>query len=107
MWYTTADTQPKGPLIHLLVIHQQHRKLWKERREVLIADATYNTNKFNMPAWNIVGFNKLGRRFVAGTCLFPGEDERSFLKTLDFVKDECDQSDIVYPKVVLIDADAA
>jgi hypothetical protein len=67
-----------GPLKYLFVMHDKHIKLLKANSEVLIADATYKTNSFNMPLLNIVGMAPNNMSFFAASVFLPGKTDVDF-----------------------------
>jgi hypothetical protein len=96
-----------GPLKYLFIMHDKHIKLLRANSEVLIADATYKTNRFNMPLFNIVGITPNNMSFFAASAFLPGEADVDFEWVLQKLKDVYDAQKLPYPKVILTDADGA
>jgi hypothetical protein len=96
-----------GPLKYLFVMHDKHIRLLKANSEVLIADATYKTNRFNMPLFNIVGMVPNNMSFFAASAFFLSEADVNFEWALQKLKDVYDAQKLPYPKVILTDADGA
>jgi hypothetical protein len=96
-----------GPLKYLFVMHDKHIKLLKANSEVLIADATYKTNSFNMPLLNIVGMASNNMSFFAASVFLSGEADVNFKWAFQHLKGVYDAHEIRYPKVFLINRDLA
>jgi len=73
-----------GTLSHLLLIHPQSLRIYKENFDVLILDCTYKTNRYNYPLLDIVGCTGLNTSFNLGVC-FPGAQLYKYMmdKVLD------------------------
>jgi hypothetical protein len=67
-----------GPFKYLFVMHDKHIKLLKANSEVLIADATYKINFFNMPLLNIVGMALNNMSFFVASVFLPNEADIDF-----------------------------
>jgi hypothetical protein len=67
-----------GPLKYLFVMHDKHIKFLKANSEILIANATYKTNSFNMPLLNIVGIAPNNMSFFAASVFFFGKININF-----------------------------
>jgi MULE transposase domain len=96
-----------GPLKYLFVMHDKHIKLLRANSEVLIADATYKTNRFNMPLLNIVGMAPNNMSFFAASMFLPGEVDVDFEWAFQQLKEVYDVQKLPYPRVILTDADGA
>jgi hypothetical protein len=96
-----------GPLKYLFVMHDKHIKLLKANSEVLIADATYKTNSFNMPLLNIVGMVPNNMSFFAASVFLSGEADVDFEWAFQYLKGVYDAHGIRYPKVFFTDGDLA
>jgi MULE transposase domain len=94
-----------GPLKYLFVMHDKHIKLLKANSEVLIADATYKTNSFNMPLLNIVGMAPNNMSFFAASVFLPGEADVDFKWVFQYLKGVYDAHEIRYPKIFLTNGD--
>jgi hypothetical protein len=67
-----------GPLKYLFVIHNKHIKFLKTNSKILIANATYKTNSFNMPLLNIVGIALNNMSFFAASVFLPNKTNINF-----------------------------
>jgi hypothetical protein len=67
-----------GPLKYLFVMHDKHIRLFKANSEILIADATYKINRFNMPLFNIVGMTLNNMSFFAASTFLFNEADVNF-----------------------------
>lgn len=72
-YYQTLDSE-EG----LMIMHMKHRKLLTQNPDVVIADCTYKTNRFNMPLLNLVGMTPTTKSFFAASCFLPGEHDDHF-----------------------------
>jgi hypothetical protein len=95
------------PLKYLFVMHDKHIKLFKANSEVLITDVTYKTNRFNMPLLNIVGMALNNMSFFAASVFLSGEIDIDFEWAFKQLKEVYDVYDLLYPRVILTDADGA
>jgi hypothetical protein len=66
------------PLKYLFVMHDKHIKLFKTNSEILIADATYKTNRFNMPLLNIIEMAPNNISFFTASMFLFGEIDINF-----------------------------
>jgi hypothetical protein len=96
-----------GPLKYLFIMHDKHIKLLKANSEVLIADVTYKTNRFNMPLLNIVGMALNNMSFFAASVFFSGEIDADFEWAFKQLKKVYDVHGLLYPRVIFTDADGA
>jgi hypothetical protein len=53
-YFASQNGQERGPLTHLMVMHNKHRKLFNLNHKLIVLDSTYKINRFNMPLLNIV-----------------------------------------------------
>jgi MULE transposase domain len=80
--YKTSNDEEGGPLTHLFIMHNMHRQLLTQNPEVIVADCTYKTNRFNMPLLNLVGMTPTNKSFFAASCFMPGEREDHFVSVI-------------------------
>jgi hypothetical protein len=67
-----------GPFKYLFVMHDKYIKLLKANSEVLIANAIYKINSFNMPLLNIVGMTLNNMFFFAASVFLPDKTDIDF-----------------------------
>jgi hypothetical protein len=96
-----------GSLKYLFIMHDKHIKLFKANSEVLIADAIYKTNRFNMPLLNIIGIALNNMSFFAASVFFPGEIDADFEWAFKQLKEVYDVYGLPYPRVIFTDANGA
>jgi hypothetical protein len=98
----------EGPIERLFFAHRCSIDLLKYNYDLLIMDCTYNTNRFKMKLFDIVGVSKLNRTFYAAFCLLKREDSETFkwaLQCLGHLYGEFIPAD--FPTTVITDRDLA
>jgi hypothetical protein len=96
-----------GPLKYLFIMHDKYIKLLKANSEILIANVIYKTNRFNMSLLNIVEMTLNNMSFFAASVFLSGEIDVNFEWAFKQLKEIYDVHDLLYPKVILTDADGA
>jgi hypothetical protein len=97
------DMKDQGFIVHvqeganqvlrlLLIMHPDSLALIRKFDEVLVVDATYQTNTLLLPLINIVGFTNLGNdkhlsTFIAATAIVISETARNYTWVLQTFKD--------------------
>ena len=69
-------------LSHLFWAPTRSLELLRTNHFVFLIDATYRTNRYNMPLVHIVGMSACGDNFSAAFCFMSGEDEEDYDFTL-------------------------
>jgi hypothetical protein len=70
---------------------------------VLILDATYKTNRFNLPLINICTMTATNETLLIGQAFITHEEIGDYEWVLQFYKKLCDQQVIPYPKTIISD----
>ena len=82
-WATSYTKDPHTNRVNtLLFCHHKGIELTQNRPEVLLIDATYKTNQYNMPLLHFAGVYpsnaRKGRTFSIGFCFLPDENEMTY-----------------------------
>ncbi|GKA75216.1 FAR1-related sequence 5-like protein [Tanacetum coccineum] len=89
----------------LFFVHPTSFKIWRAFPHVLMIDATYKTNKYNMPFVEIVGVTSTGKTFCIAFAFISEEKMDNYKWVLECLKltlDEC-----MLPRVIITDRDLA
>ncbi|KAK9049399.1 hypothetical protein SSX86_031634 [Deinandra increscens subsp. villosa] len=78
---------------------------WRAFPHVLIIDATYKTNKYNLPLVELVGVTSTGNSFFFAHAILSNERQDSYTWLLEAVKDLL--SDVYQPSVIVTDRELA
>jgi hypothetical protein len=113
-WAFSYKTDGKGHVSALFFTHKDQIRFARTYFEVLLIDATYKTNRFNMPLVHFMGVIPVVERKVAqsgsnislGFCFVSGECEFSYQWVIQTFKDLV-YGDEVIPRVILRDGDPA
>nr|XP_043621284.1 PKS-NRPS hybrid synthetase cheA-like [Erigeron canadensis] len=73
-------------LEELFFVHPISLKIWLAFLDVLLIDATYNTNKFDMPLLEIVGVTSTSKTFSIAIVLLDRERTSNFIWALNCLK---------------------
>lgn len=68
-----------------------------------VLDATYKTNRFNLPLLDIVGFTATNRSFVIGQAFLTHEEEEDYIWVLEWIRDIYKQYDLPIPESITTD----
>ena len=68
-----------------------------------VLDATYKTNRFNLPLLDIVGFTATNRSFVIGQAFLTHEKEEDYIWVLEWIRDIYKQYDLPIPESITTD----
>jgi len=94
---------PKKELRRVIYVSDRMYKYTKKFLDIVIVDATYKRNRFNMPLINVIGINNYGRSILLAFGLMDDEKQDSYnwffenLKNLwkaepkFFISDECQE----------------
>jgi hypothetical protein len=77
-YFASQNGQEGGPLTHLMVMHNKHRKLFNLNHELIVLDSTYKTNRFNMPLLNMFGIAPTNKSFFGANYFLPGKTDENF-----------------------------
>nr|GEX13119.1 protein FAR1-related sequence 5-like [Tanacetum cinerariifolium] len=89
----------------LFYVHPTSFKIWRAFPHVLMIDATYKTNKYNMPFVEIVSVTSTGETFCIAFAFISEEKMDNYKWVLECLKltlDEC-----MLPRVIITDRDLA
>lgn len=101
--YRTDDTT--NELEDLFFVHPTSLKIWHAFPQVLMMDATYKTNKYNMPLLEIVGVTSTNSTFSIAFVLMDEEKESNYTWALNCLKSTFDGYD--GPYVIVTDRELA
>lgn len=77
-YWTATGTDENCHIKRLLIAPKSGIELWKQFPQVLLMDATYKTNRFNTPLFNIVGANSTKRTFQIVAVFISDERTETF-----------------------------
>ncbi|GKB21474.1 FAR1-related sequence 5-like protein [Tanacetum coccineum] len=89
----------------LFFVHPTSFKIWRAFSHVLMINATYKTNKYNMPFVQIVGVTSIGKTFCIAFAFISEEKMDNYKWVLECLKltlDEC-----MLSRVIITDKDLA
>ncbi|XP_039004661.1 uncharacterized protein LOC120131839 [Hibiscus syriacus] len=101
--FSTNDVTNK--LEALFFVHPTSFKIWRAFPHVLMIDATYKTNKYNMPFVEIVGVTSTRKTFCIAFAFISEEKMDNYKWVLECLKltlDEC-----MLPRVIITDRELA
>jgi MULE transposase domain/FAR1 DNA-binding domain len=84
VWYTTDDI---GHVNFLFFTHDEAIDLAQENPDVILIDATYRTNRYNMPLLHFMTVTAVGRTTSIALCFLPAENETTYRKAIHAFKD--------------------
>nr|XP_043613294.1 protein FAR1-RELATED SEQUENCE 5-like [Erigeron canadensis] len=100
--FTTTES---NELDNLFFVHPTSFDIWRAFPHVLIIDATYKTNPYNMPFVEIVGVTSTSNTFSIAFAFIHSEKTTNYKWALDCLKltlDEC-----MLPRVIVTDKEMA
>ncbi|KAF5783729.1 putative MULE transposase domain, FHY3/FAR1 family [Helianthus annuus] len=103
--YETREEPGTEIVTEIFFLHQDSRVMWRAFPHVMMIDATYKTNIYNMPFIQIVGMTPTNKSFIIAHAVVSKERGDNFVWVLERVKamlDEC-----MEPRVILTDRDLA
>ena len=80
------ETDDHDVLRSLFFMHSDSFKVWRTFPEIMIMDATYKTNVYNMPYFEIVGATSTGQTFLIASCFMYNEKEPTYVWVLECLK---------------------
>ena len=75
---TSFKNDDKGQLTHLALKSPLSTDIWRKHPDVMLLDCTYKTNKYGLPALNIVGVTNQNTSFQIAFILIKKETEIDF-----------------------------
>ncbi|XP_035843880.1 uncharacterized protein LOC110869401 [Helianthus annuus] len=103
--YETREEPGTEIVTEIFFLHRDSRFMWRAFPHVMMIDATYKTNIYNMPFIQIVGITPTNKSFIIAHAVVSKERGDNFVWVLERVKsilDEC-----MEPRVILTDRDLA
>lgn len=102
-----ADGDENKPIEHVFWTYRWCMHMWKESPGVISFDATYKTNQFNMPLFQITGVSGLGTTFDVAWVLLKGEGDESFRWALESLMSLGQRENFHLPYTIISDYDSA
>ncbi|XP_022019017.2 uncharacterized protein LOC110919048 [Helianthus annuus] len=90
---------------HIFFCHDKSFEMWRAFPHVLMIDATYKTNMYNLPFLQVVGMSSTNHTFCVAHAFLSNEQEATYVWVLERVRSmlhEC-----MEPRVILTDRDQA
>lgn len=104
-WFVRKETAPTTERLEsLFFVRKSSQKILEHNSEVLILDATYKTNKHNLPLLVITGVTALNTSFYVGFAFMKAEHIPDYQWVLQQLRDLYDELDIPFPVVLLTDS---
>ena len=104
-WSHNTQVHPNGQVANMFFAHPASISLAKIFHHVCVVDATYKTNRFNMPLLHAVSQTSTGQTFTIGFCVMSHEDEASYIWAMSQFKNIWHPNR--QPQVFVIDRDVA
>jgi hypothetical protein len=92
-------------LSKLLFFHKESLKLWATNSDVILMDATYKTNRFNMPLVNLVGATANNETFFIAAAFVSTEGKEDYKWILQRLAWLYDKMGLSPPRVFITDND--
>ncbi|XP_035836908.1 uncharacterized protein LOC118484905 [Helianthus annuus] len=103
--YETREEPGTEIVTEIFFLHQDSRVMWRAFPHVMMIDATYKTNIYNMPFIQIVGMTPTNKSFIIAHAVVSKERGDNFVWVLERVKSMLDEC--MEPRVILTDRDLA
>ncbi|MFS7994053.1 putative MULE transposase domain, FHY3/FAR1 family [Helianthus anomalus] len=103
--YETREEPGTEIVTEIFFLHRDSRVMWRAFPHVLLIDATYKTNIYNMPFIQIVGMTPTNKSFIIAHAVVSKERGDNFVWVLERVKSMLDEC--MEPRVILTDRDLA
>ncbi|MBW0555983.1 hypothetical protein O181_095698 [Austropuccinia psidii MF-1] len=105
-WSSARDSE--GHITSLFFTHPLVIKLLHGFPHVILMDCTYQTNKYKIPLFHIVGFSSTNEIFYGDFCLMKNETEPLYKWALNQdIGQVLNNTNLVPPPVIVIDRDMA
>ncbi|RKF83942.1 hypothetical protein GcM3_005044, partial [Golovinomyces cichoracearum] len=82
-FFFRLDTDGNNRFTHLYLSPEENVKIWKENPDILLADTTYNINRFNQPMINICDSAENRMTPQLAVSFFSGEKEEDYKLVLN------------------------
>ena len=92
-------------LENIFFIHPKSLDIWRAFPHVLLIDATYKTNKYNMPFVEIVGVTSTNKTFSIAFAFIMNEKEESYNWVLTCLRSTLENC--MHPRVIVTDRELA
>ncbi|XP_035845780.1 protein FAR1-RELATED SEQUENCE 5-like [Helianthus annuus] len=103
--YETREEPGTEIVTEIFFLHRYSRDMWRAFPRVMLIDATYKTNIYNMPFIQIVGLTPTNKSFIIAYAVVSKERGDNFVWVLERVKSMLDEC--MEPRVILTDRDLA
>ncbi|XP_022032595.1 uncharacterized protein LOC110933694 [Helianthus annuus] len=103
--YETWEEPGTEIVTEIFFLHRDSRVMWRAFPHVMMIDATYKTNIYNMPFIQIVGMTPTNKSFIIAHAVVSKERGDNFVWVLKRVKSMLDEC--MEPRVILTDRDLA
>ncbi|XP_038683661.1 protein FAR1-RELATED SEQUENCE 5-like [Tripterygium wilfordii] len=103
--FFTRSNDETNQLEELFFAHPGSLELLRAFPHVLLMDATYKTNRFRMPLFEIVGVTSTKMTFCIGFVFLQAEKEDNYTWALNCLRSTLDES--TFPRVIVTDRDLA
>jgi len=90
-------------LERVLFFHNASLQLLRLFPKSYVLDATYKTNRFNLPLLDIVGFTATNRSFIIGQAFLTHEQEEDYIWVLQWIRDIYEKYKLPTPESITID----
>ena len=103
--YYTRDNDTTNAVEDIFFVHKHSFSMWCAFPHVLMIDATYNTNKYNMPLVQVAGMTSTNQSFAVAHAFISSEKVGNYVWVLEKIKDML--VDCMEPRVIVTDRDFA
>ncbi|ERF69733.1 hypothetical protein EPUS_09311 [Endocarpon pusillum Z07020] len=90
-------------LERVLFFHNASLQLLRLFPKSYVLDATYKTNRFNLPLLDIVGFTATNRSFIIGQAFLTHEQEEDYIWVLQWIRDIYKKYELPIPESITTD----
>lgn len=90
-------------LERVLFFHNASLQLLRLFPRSYVLDSTYQTNRFNLPLLDIVGFTATNRSFVIGQVFLTHEEEQDYVWALQWIRDLYEEYNLPTPESITTD----
>lgn len=107
-FYVSYEASPENnQLNRLWITHPTSIELYRKNPELIFADCTYKTNKYNQPIFNLVGSTGGTKTFQIGIAILTGETREHFEWAFRQLKNMFSTYNLPYPTCFITDRDRA
>ena len=90
-------------LTRLFYSYRKSQQMLKENPDILIIDATYKTNQYNLPCIDVTGQTMIGTSFFVGFFFIDKEDNAGYDWLMGRLKALYNKLELSYPRVIATD----